>query len=107
MHSKPLNTLAVHRPSVVLLVLNLVGAVAYVVAASRGWRIPEEHGVVPVTGEPYVWAISVFPICAGFFILNLAWGAFILARKRWQSGMLWLFILPIWLVAIAVDFAHH
>jgi hypothetical protein len=107
MHAKPLNTVAVHRPSVVLLILNLVGAVGYVLAASRGWRIPQERGLVPVTGEPYIWAMSVFPICVAFFILNLAWGAFILARKQWQSGTLWLFIFPIWLIAIAMDFTHH
>ena len=111
MHSEQLNrrNLVAQRWSVVLLVLNFIGAVAYVVAASNGWVIPEERelGLHSVTGEPYVWALSVFPVCAVFLVLNLTWGAFILARKRWQSGIFWLLTIPIWLAAVVIDFAHH
>jgi hypothetical protein len=111
MHSEQFNsgTLAAQRWSVVLLVLNLIGAVIYVVRASKGWVIPQERELVlhSVTGEPYVWALSVFPICAVFLMLNLMWGAFILARKRWQSGIFWLMTIPIWLAAVVVDFTHH
>jgi hypothetical protein len=73
----------------VLLVFNFIDAVVYVVAASNGWEIPQERelGLHSVTGEPYVWALSVFPVCAVFLVLNLTWGAFILARKRWHSGI--------------------
>ena len=95
---------------VVLLTANIVGAVIYVVAASHGgWVIPQERamGLHSVTGEPLVWALHVFPICVVFFALNVAWGAFILARKQWRTGVLWLSTIPIWLVAVAVDFAHH
>jgi hypothetical protein len=93
--------------SVVLLVLNFIGAVIYVFSASNGWRIPQERGVVPVSGEPFVWFIAVAPVCAVFIVLNLTWGAFILARKRWRSGIFCLSIIPIWLIAVAIDFAHH
>jgi hypothetical protein len=110
-HSEQLNRtkLASQRWSVVLLVLNLIGAVVYVVAASNGWVIPRERelGLHSVTGEPVVWALSVFPVCAVFLVLNLAWGAFILARKRWRSGIFWLLSIPIWLAAVVIDFAHH
>jgi hypothetical protein len=101
--------LAAHRWTIVLLVLDFIGAVVYVVAASNGWVIPQERelGLHSVTGEPYVWALFVFPICAVFFMLNLTWGAFILARKQWRSGIFWLLIIPIWLIAMAIDFAHH
>ena len=111
MHSEQLNcrNLAAQRWSVVLLVLNFIGAVVYVVAASNGWVIPQERelGLHSVTGEPYVWALSVFPVCAVFLVLNLTWGAFILARRRWQSGIFWLLTVPIWLAAVVLDFAHH
>ena len=101
--------LGAQRWGVVLLVLNFVGAAVYVVRASKGWVIPRERevGLHSVTGEPYIWALSVLPVCAVFLVLNLAWGAFILARKRWQSGIFWLLSIPIWLAAVAIDFAHH
>jgi hypothetical protein len=111
MHSEQLNcrNLTAQRWSVVLLVLNFIGAVVYVVAASNGWVIPRERelGLHSVTGEPYVWALSVFPVCVVFLVLNLTWGAFILARKRWHSGIFWLLTIPIWLAAVVLDFAHH
>jgi hypothetical protein len=111
MHSEQLNRrkLAAQRWSIVLLVLNFIGAVVYVVRASNGWVIPQERalGLHSVTGEPYIWALSVFPVCAVFLVLNLTWVAFILAQKRWQSGIFWLSTLPIWLVALVIDFAHH
>lgn len=68
MYSEQLNprNLAAQRWSVAQLVLNFIGAVIYVVRASNGWVIPHERelGLDSVTGEPYVWALSVFPICA-------------------------------------------
>jgi len=38
---------------------NAVGIVLYLLLASRGWRIPQEHGMVPVTGEPFVWVLAL------------------------------------------------
>lgn len=78
MHSEQFNlrNLATQRWSIVLLVLNFIAAVVYVVRASKGWEIPQERelGLHSVTGEPYVWALSIFPICAVFLMLNLTWG---------------------------------
>ena len=111
MHSEHLNrrNRAAQRWGVVLLAANLIGAVIYVVAASHGWVIPQERaaGLHPVTGEPYIWAGYVLPVCAVFFVLNLTWGALIVARRQWRSGVLWLLTLPVWMVAVAIDFAHH
>ena len=95
------------RWGLVLLVLNLIGAVIYVVRASNGWVIPEERGLNSVTGEPFVWFVSILPVCVLFFVLNLTWGVLILVRKQWRSGLYWLSIIPIWLVALVVDFTHH
>ena len=102
------NAIAARRWGVSLLVFNFIGAVVYVVRASNGWVIPQERELgIPVTGEPFVWAMSIAPVCAVFLVLNLTWGAFILARKRWQSGIFWLLTIPIWLAALVLDFAHH
>ncbi len=91
----------------VLLSLNVIGAIAYVVVASHAWRIAEEQGVVPVTGEPFVWFAGIFPIVAIFSLLNLVWGSVLLARRQWQSGRLWLLTALAWIVAVLIDFAHH
>jgi hypothetical protein len=99
--------IAGRRWGAVLLVFNLVGAVIYVYRASYGWVLPQERELHSVTGEPYIWAAAVFPVCVVFFVLNLTWAAFILARKQWRTGILWLSTIPIWLVAAAIDFAHH
>jgi hypothetical protein len=103
---KPSNdrTLAAKRWGLALLALNFIGAIIYVFASSHGWRQPE---VDSVTGEPFIWAIYVFPIWALFLLLNLVWGAFVVARRQWRSGIWWLTTIPIWLVAMAIDFAHH
>ena len=100
---------ATQRWSMALLTANVVGAVIYVLVASHGWVIPQERaaGLHSVTGEPFVWALYVLPICIVFLVLNVTWGAFILVRKQWRTGLLWLSTQPIWLVAIAIDFAHH
>ena len=95
------------RVNIVLLVLNVIGASLYVARASLSWAIPQERGEVPVSGEPFVWAAAVLPVVAIFLLLNVTWGALILARRQWRSGRLWLLTLLIWLTAIAIDFAHH
>ncbi len=111
MHSEQLNrwSFAARRWSLALLVLNFIGAVLYVVRASNGWVIPQERklGLHSVTGEPYVWAMSIAPVCAVFLMLNLTWGVFILARKGWQNRIFWPLTIPIWLAAVVIDFAHH
>jgi hypothetical protein len=95
------------RVNVVLLVLNVIGAIGYVARASLSWAIPQEHGVVPITGEPLVWAVAVLPIFAVFLLLNLAWGAMILGYRQWRRGRLWLLAVLIWVAAVAIDFMHH
>ena len=90
-----------------LLTLNVFGAIIYVLAASRSWAIPQEHGAVPVSGEPFVWALFVIPIYAVFGLVNVSWGAYILSKRRWRSGYFWLMAAALWLIAIVVDFAHH
>jgi hypothetical protein len=77
--------------------------------ASFAWAIPQEReaGVHSITGEPFVWFAAIFPIVAFFGVLNLVWGAIILARRQWQGGRLWLLAALVWLGATIFDFAHH
>ena len=93
--------------NVFLVFANSVGALLYLWLASHGWRIPSEHGVVPVTGEPFVWALAL-PVPGIFLVIDAVWGVFLLRRYRGWKAMLWgLITASIWLIAVCVDFAHH
>lgn len=96
-----------HRPSMTLLIINVLGAVIYVIRASPSWAIPQERGLHSMTGEPFVWAGAVLPIIIGFAMLNLIWGLYICVKKRWRSGYFWGMSAAVWLIAIWIDFAHH
>ena len=86
------------RVNVVLLVLNGLGAFGYVARASLSWAIPEEQGLIPITGQPYIWVAAVVPILAVSLLLNLTWGALILGYRQRRSGRLWLLALLVWLI---------
>jgi hypothetical protein len=58
---------------IAFMVANAVGIVLYLRLASRGWRIPQEHGMVPVTGEPFVWALAL-PVLGVFFLADIIYG---------------------------------
>jgi hypothetical protein len=95
------------RWDLALLTVNVLGAITYVIAASRSWAIPQERGLNSTTGEPFVWALFVVPIFAVFAVVNLSWGGYICTKRRWRSGYFWMMAAAVWLVAICVDFAHH
>jgi hypothetical protein len=85
---------------------NAVGIAIYLVLASRGWRIPQEHGMVPVTGEPFVWALAL-PVLGVFFLADTVWGVMLLRHKERRGRLWWTLIAVSWLVAIVLDFSHH
>jgi hypothetical protein len=93
----------------VLLGLNAIGAGTYVLLASRAWVIRHEcqAGLNSITGEPFVWFISIAPVIAVFFLLNLTWGTIILKRRQWKTGRMWSAAAAIWIVASIIDFLHH
>lgn len=95
------------QASLILLVLNIMGAGVYLIAASRSWAIPQEKGLHTETGEPFTWALSILPIATVFLLINLMWGAFIVVRRQWQRSRWWLLTCLIWLAAVFFDFAHH
>jgi hypothetical protein len=85
---------------------NVVGIVLYLVLASRGWRNPQEHGMIPVTGEPFVWVLAV-PVLGAFLLVYIAWGGLLLRYRESTRWLWWLITGGAWLLTIYVDFAHH
>jgi hypothetical protein len=85
---------------------NAVGIVLYLVLASRGWRIPQEHGMVPVAGEPFVWALAL-PALGVFFLADVVWGGLLLRGGESKRRLWWLVTAAVWLLAIVIDFSHH
>jgi hypothetical protein len=95
------------RANAILLGVNLAGALLYVWRSSFSWAISQEKGLNSTTGEPFIWALAVLPVLAVALLVNMSWGVMILRQRQWSSGRLWLLVGLIWLVAIAIDFAHH
>lgn len=97
------------RRTLGLLAVNLLGSIWYLIAVSSSWAIPEEReaGIHSITGEPFVWAASGWPILGLFFVVNLTWAVFIVVKRRWQESRLWLIAPLVWVVALWIDFAHH
>ncbi len=85
---------------------NAVGIVLYLVLASRSWRIPQEHGMVPVTGEPFVWALAL-PVLGVFFLADVVWGGLLLRGADSKRRLWWLVTAAVWLLAIGIDFSRH
>jgi hypothetical protein len=95
------------RLGLILLIANVIGAIIYLVRTSLSWAIPQEHGLVPITGEPFIWFAGIVPVVIVFFPLNLIGGAHILLSRKWQNGYFWLSSAAVWFVAVWIDFAHH
>jgi len=85
---------------------NAVGIVIYIVLASRGWRRPDEHEMMPVTGEPFVWVLAV-PVLGAFLLANLVWGVLLLRSAKPRRAWHLLHTVLIWLFTVFIDFAHH
>lgn len=97
---------SVRALDVVFMAANSVGIVLYLWLASRGWRIPEEHGMIPVTGEPFVWALAL-PVLGRFLLADAAWGVFVFRGRAPKRRLAWLVTVVVWLFAIVIDFSHH
>ena len=95
------------RLGLILLIANVIGAIIYLVRTSLSWAIPQEHGLVPIMGKPFIWFAGIVPVVIVFFPLNLIGGAHILLSRKWQNGYFWLSSAAVWFVAVWIDFAHH
>ena len=91
---------------IAFMVANAVGIVLYLRLASRGWRIPQEHGMVPVTGEPFVWALAL-PVLGAFVLADIVWGGLILRARQSKRRLWWLVTAAVWLLVIGIDFYRH
>ncbi len=76
------------RWDLALLTVNVLGAITYVIAASRSWAIPQERGLNSTTGEPFVWALFVVPIFAVFAVVNLLGGGTSSPREDGEAVLL-------------------
>ena len=85
---------------------NAVGIVLYLRLASRGWRIPQEHVMVPVSGEPFVWVLAL-PVLGTFFLTDIVWGGMLLRDRKSKRWLWWLVTTTVWLLAIGIDFSRH
>ena len=97
---------AVKSLDITFMAANAVGIVLYLVLACRGWRIPQEHGMVPVTGEPFVWVLAV-PVFGVFLLADIVWGGLLLRDRVSKRGLWWLVTAAVWLLAIGIDFSRH
>jgi len=93
--------------SATLLALNIVGAILYDWRTSLAWVTPADRELNSNGAAPFVWFAAALPIVVVFFLLNVSWGTLLIWRRDWRSGRSWLMLLPVWLVAIAIDFYHH
>jgi hypothetical protein len=86
--------------------INVLGLALYIVLASRGWRDPAEHGLIPVAGEPYVWAASL-PFLAMVVLTDIVWGVSLIFGRYAEGTWLYVFCLFLLFSAVIVDFSHH
>jgi len=86
---------------------NAVGIVLYLVRASLSWRIPREHGEVPITGEPFVWFLAVVPVLGVFLLADVVWGGPLLRNRDAKRWLWWLITAAVWLLPIGIDFSRH
>lgn len=85
---------------------NVVGCTAYLVLASRGWRNPAEQGMIPVTGEPFVWALCL-PVLALFLVVDFGWAGLLVRQKDARGAVYLLASVCFGIVSVYADFAHH
>ncbi|OIR01850.1 hypothetical protein GALL_161520 [mine drainage metagenome] len=96
-----------------LILLNVVGAIAYLVVGSRLWWIEPELADVPGAsgGAAFIWfPVSMYFACA-FGIANFAallCHFLALYRRRGQKLSIYTLSIPvIWMLTIWIDYRHH
>jgi hypothetical protein len=79
---------SVRTVSLTLFIVNVIGAISYVVRASPSWAIPQERGLHSMTGEPFVWASFVLPIVAAFALTESPLGSIYLFQQKVAKRLL-------------------
>ena len=89
-----------------IVLFNIVGAGLYLSLASSGWRDPTENNAVPITGEPFAWAICL-PVLIALIVVDVVWAVAVFRRPSpWSKASLTLCVAVL-LCSIVVDFSHH
>lgn len=91
---------------VLFLLLSSAGCALYLKLASAGWSIPLEHGEVPVTGEPFVWAASL-PILLLVGLVNIVWLGVLIFRRSVVGWLIFGLSMVIIVGVVLIDFSHH
>ena len=108
--SKMTDQMLAWRAGVILVLVNLGGAVVFDCLVSRTWVIPQEReaGLHPSTmGDALIWMMIALPTFLCFFALNVGWGTVILRYRQWRSGRPWLAAFLIWLIAFTIGYFYH
>lgn len=99
------------RKSVLWIVLNAIGIVMYLYAASNTWAPHGEEALLGGPGDPIIWSLSAFPILLVASILNLAWMVLILLRSRqsrnWHALAVWVAVVMLWAGVFAYDHSRQ
>lgn len=62
--------------------------------------------MVPVTGEPFVWALAV-PVLGVFVLADIVWGGLLLRDRDSKRRLWWFVTAAVWVPAIGIDFSRH
>ena len=89
-----------------VLFFNVAGVGLYISLASSGWRDPTENNSIPITGEPYAWAICL-PVLITLIVADVLWGVAVFRKPLpWGKASLTVCI-AILTCSIVIDFSHH
>lgn len=96
-----------------VILLNVAGAIAYLMVGSQLWWIEPELADIPGAsgGSAVIWFVVSVYFVVGFGIVNLVAllrHVFVRYKKRGQKMSIFALLVPaIWILAIWIDYRHH
>jgi hypothetical protein len=102
----------IHMAAGTVVLLNVVGIVAFLVSASDTWIEPELADVAGASGgSGIVGGLTALPIFLGFGLLDLLWVLFVCLvcprKEIWRIGWAFLSLAVTWAVALYFDNSRH
>jgi hypothetical protein len=94
------------------LAINALGAGIFLTVASSFWTEPEVAGLPGASGGAAIgWFFLAVPVFCLFVLLHIGvivWASLVRRKRgKWPISNLFWASLPIWLLALLVDNAHH
>jgi hypothetical protein len=112
MKPEQISSLSVDFRTHLFVVVNTIGSVLYLFAASSGWVEPEVADIPGAAGGgALVWFLVAVPVFLVFFLGNI--GVFVWScvhryrRGAWFLSRWGLLVPLIWLLAVVLDFSRH